>query len=166
MRWLLPPCFERKCFYSIAVYPQTAKMHLEKEQLGKEMNKELGQHLLLAPKNIQLLFFFWEHWGGSLHLYPDFESEGSQFTAYRSTHTHRWRKSMEAGSSKVCTPTSRSCHKRPAAFPKCGDTRGMGRARASSLFRKISCSASLQHLINHKKFIAVYTPVPETLSPN
>lgn len=81
-------------------------------------------------------------------------------------HTHRWRKSMEAGSSKVCTPNSRSCHKRPAAFPKCGDTRGMGRARASSLFRKISCSASLQHLINHKKFIAVYTPVPETLSPN
>lgn len=45
------------------------------------MDKELEQHLLLVPKNIQLLFFFSEQWGGTLCLYPNCGSEGSQFTA-------------------------------------------------------------------------------------
>lgn len=55
----------------------------------------------------------------------------------------------------------------PCCLPEVWRYMGNGKSQKQLLtLRKISCSASLQHLINHKKFIAVYTPVPETLSPN
>lgn len=81
-----------------------------------------------------------------------------------------WSK-VSAGSSKTYTPNSHSCHRRAARETCCpaevwGYTGNEKSQKQVLTLRKISCSASLQHLINHKKFIAVYTPVPETLSPN